>query len=67
MKNRKTRLAGVLGASLLLAACGTSGTNSSAPPGAQGFTPTKLEALKGLGEPEGKVNVLAWPSVAAAL
>ncbi|RSD21726.1 ABC transporter substrate-binding protein [Amycolatopsis eburnea] len=64
MKNRKTRLAGILGASLLLAACGTSGSNSSAPPGAQGFTPPKLEALKALGQPEGQLNVLAWPGYA---
>ncbi|WIY03278.1 ABC transporter substrate-binding protein [Amycolatopsis mongoliensis] len=64
MKNRKTRLAGLLGASLLLAACGTSGTSSSAPPGAQGFTPPKLEALKALGQPEGQLNVLAWPGYA---
>ncbi|WP_410590627.1 ABC transporter substrate-binding protein [Amycolatopsis sp. lyj-23] len=64
MKNRKTRLAGLLGASLLLAACGTSGTSSSAPPGGQGFTPPKLEALKALGQPEGQLNVLAWPGYA---
>ncbi|GHG35131.1 MULTISPECIES: ABC transporter substrate-binding protein [Amycolatopsis] len=64
MKNRKTRLAGVLGVSLLLAACGTSGSNSAAPPGAQGFTPPKLEALKALGQPEGQLNVLAWPGYA---
>ncbi len=64
MKNRKTRLAGLLGVSLLLAACGTSGTSSSAPPGAQGFTPPKLEALKALGQPEGQLNVLAWPGYA---
>ncbi len=64
MKNRKTRLAGIVGASLLLAACGTSGTSSSAPPGAQGFTPPKLEALKALGQPEGQLNVLAWPGYA---
>jgi putative spermidine/putrescine transport system substrate-binding protein len=64
MKNSKTRLAGLLGASLLVAACGTSGTSSSAPPGAQGFTPPKLEALKALGQPEGQLNVLAWPGYA---
>ncbi|MDS0134940.1 MULTISPECIES: ABC transporter substrate-binding protein [unclassified Amycolatopsis] len=64
MKNRKTRLAGLIGASLLLAACGTSGSNSAAPPGAQGFTPPKLEALKALGQPEGQLNVLAWPGYA---
>ncbi len=64
MKNRKTRLAALLGASLLLAACGTSGSNSAAPPGAQGFTPPKLEAMKALGQPEGQLNVLAWPGYA---
>jgi putative spermidine/putrescine transport system substrate-binding protein len=64
MKNRKTRLAGILGAGLLVAACGTSGSNSAAPPGAQGFTPPKLEALKALGQPEGQLNVLAWPGYA---
>src|SRR3954471_15279773 len=64
MKNRKTRLAGIFGASLLLAACGTSGSNSAAPPGAQGFTPPKLAALKALGQPEGQLNVLAWPGYA---
>ncbi|MCR6486621.1 ABC transporter substrate-binding protein [Amycolatopsis sp. OK19-0408] len=64
MKNRKTRLAGLLGASLLLAACGTSGSNSAAPPGAQGFTPPKLEAMKALGQGEGQLNVLAWPGYA---
>ena len=64
MKNRKTRLAGILGVSLLVAACGTSGSNSAAPPGAQGFTPPKLEALKALGQPEGQLNVLAWPGYA---
>ncbi|WP_328646157.1 ABC transporter substrate-binding protein [Amycolatopsis sp. NBC_00348] len=64
MKNRKTRLAGIVGAGLLVAACGTSGTSASAPPGAQGFTPPKLEALKALGQPEGQLNVLAWPGYA---
>jgi putative spermidine/putrescine transport system substrate-binding protein len=63
MKNRKTRLAGLLGASLLVAACGTSGSNS-APPGAQGFTPPSLPALSALGQPEGALNVLAWPGYA---
>ncbi|WSJ76435.1 ABC transporter substrate-binding protein [Amycolatopsis sp. NBC_01307] len=47
-----------------MAACGTSGTSASAPPGAQGFTPPKLEALKALGQPEGQLNVLAWPGYA---
>ena len=64
MKNRKTRLAGLLGVSLLVAACGTTGSSSAPPPGAQGFTPPKLEALKALGTPEGQLNVLAWPGYA---
>ncbi|MEV4602264.1 ABC transporter substrate-binding protein [Amycolatopsis sp. NPDC049253] len=66
MKNRKTLLAGLCGVSLLLAACGTSGSDSSAgsAPGAQGFTPPKLAALTQLGQPEGQLNVLAWPGYA---
>ncbi|MBN9744883.1 MULTISPECIES: ABC transporter substrate-binding protein [Amycolatopsis] len=66
MKNRKTLLAGLCGVSLLLAACGTSGSDSKAgsAPGAQGFTPPKLNALTQLGQPEGQLNVLAWPGYA---
>ncbi|WP_410661444.1 ABC transporter substrate-binding protein [Amycolatopsis sp. lyj-112] len=65
MKNRKLALAGLLGAGLLVAACGTSGSNSTAAaPGGQGFTPPKLDALAQLGQPEGEVNVLAWPGYA---
>ncbi|MEV6904156.1 ABC transporter substrate-binding protein [Amycolatopsis sp. NPDC051372] len=66
MKNRKTLLAGLCGVSLLLAACGTSGSDSNAgsAPGAQGFTPPKLAALTQLGQPEGQLNVLAWPGYA---
>ncbi|QWF79526.1 ABC transporter substrate-binding protein [Amycolatopsis sp. CA-230715] len=65
MKNRKLAVAGLLGAGLLLAACGTSGSgSSSAPPGAQGFTPPTLEPLGQLGQPEGALNVLAWPGYA---
>ncbi|WP_410663173.1 ABC transporter substrate-binding protein [Amycolatopsis sp. lyj-84] len=65
MKNRKLALAGLLGAGLLVAACGTSGSNSTAAaPGGQGFTPPKLDALAQLGQPEGQVNVLAWPGYA---
>ncbi|MGW4483394.1 ABC transporter substrate-binding protein [Amycolatopsis sp. NPDC004368] len=66
MKNRKTLLAGLCGVSLLLAACGTSGSDSStgSAPGAQGFTPPKLAALTQLGQPEGQLNVLAWPGYA---
>ncbi|WP_326568559.1 ABC transporter substrate-binding protein [Amycolatopsis rhabdoformis] len=66
MKNRKTLLAGLCGVSLLLAACGTSGSdsNTGSAPGAQGFTPPKLAALTQLGQPEGQLNVLAWPGYA---
>ncbi|WP_344859138.1 ABC transporter substrate-binding protein [Amycolatopsis ultiminotia] len=66
MKNRKTLLAGLCGVSLLLAACGTSGSDSAtgSAPGAQGFTPPKLAALTQLGQPEGQLNVLAWPGYA---
>jgi len=47
---------------LALTACGggsTGGTTAVATQG--GFTPPKLAALDKLGEPEGEVNVLAWP------
>jgi putative spermidine/putrescine transport system substrate-binding protein len=55
----------LFGACLLLAACGTSGSGSTgAAPGAQGFTPPKLDALSALGQPEGTLNVLAWPGYA---
>jgi putative spermidine/putrescine transport system substrate-binding protein len=65
MKNRKLALAGLLGAGLLVAACGTSGSSSTAAaPGGQGFTPPELDALAQLGQPEGQVNVLAWPGYA---
>ncbi len=49
-------------AALALAACGggTSGGGTSSG-GQGGFTPPKLAALDKLGEPEGEVNVLAWP------
>ncbi|WP_328606655.1 ABC transporter substrate-binding protein [Amycolatopsis sp. NBC_00345] len=66
MKNRKTLLVGLCGVSLLLAACGTASNSSSSgsAPGAQGFTPPKLSALTELGQPEGQLNVLAWPGYA---
>ncbi|MFF0147084.1 putative spermidine/putrescine transport system substrate-binding protein [Amycolatopsis sulphurea] len=65
MKNRKTLFAGLCGVSLLLAACGTSGSDSAgSAPGAQGFTPPKLAALTQLGQAEGQLNVLAWPGYA---
>jgi putative spermidine/putrescine transport system substrate-binding protein len=48
-------------ATLSLAACGGGGGGSAAGDKTGGFTPPKLEALKALGDPEGEVNVLAWP------
>jgi putative spermidine/putrescine transport system substrate-binding protein len=59
----KTRLAGLLAGMALLAACGTS-SPSSAPAGSQGFTPPDLKPLSQLGQPEGALNVLAWPGYA---
>ena len=49
-------------AALTLAACGgSSGSGTKADATQGGFTPPKLSALSALGEPEGEVNVLAWP------
>ena len=70
MRNRKLLLAGVLCAALLAAACGTSsgggggGGAGSTAPNPQGFTPPNLPALEKLGQPEGQLNVLAWPGYA---
>jgi putative spermidine/putrescine transport system substrate-binding protein len=47
-------------ATLSLTACGGGGGDKSADEQG-GFTPPKLEALQELGDPEGEVNVLAWP------
>ena len=48
-----------------VAACGTSSTSSSpGAPGGQGFQPPKLPALAQLGQPEGRLNILAWPGYA---
>nr|WP_284289216.1 hypothetical protein [Angustibacter aerolatus] len=48
---------------LALAACGGSDAGSGAKAAATqgGFTPPKAQALQALGQPEGEVNVLAWP------
>jgi putative spermidine/putrescine transport system substrate-binding protein len=48
-------------ATLSLSACGGGGGGESSTDGPGGFTPPKLAALEELGEPEGEVNVLAWP------
>jgi putative spermidine/putrescine transport system substrate-binding protein len=54
----------LLGASLLIAACGTESGDGGETPGSQGFTPPDLPALEKLGTPEGALNVLAWPGYA---
>jgi putative spermidine/putrescine transport system substrate-binding protein len=68
MRSRKAvRLAGLLAGVLvtsLVAACGTSSGGGGGTPGAQGFTPPKLPELRQLGQPEGALNVLAWPGYA---
>ncbi len=50
-------------AALALAACGgdDSGSGAKADAAQGGFTPPKLTALSALGQPEGEVDVLAWP------
>ncbi len=45
---------------LALSGCGSDG-GSSGSSGSGGFTAPDLEPLKELGDPEGQVNVLAWP------
>ncbi len=47
---------------LAVAGCSSSGGSSSTSSG--GFTPPDIQAQTELGEPEGEVNVLAWPGYA---
>ncbi|KAA9152847.1 ABC transporter substrate-binding protein [Amycolatopsis acidicola] len=65
MRNSRTLrlLAGLVCVGTAIAACGTSSTSSSNAGGA-GFTPPKLEPMAQLGQPEGALNVLAWPGYA---
>lgn len=65
MRNRKkmSLLAGVLAATTAVAACGTAGSSNSTP-GGHGFQPPALPALDALSQPEGELNVLAWPGYA---
>jgi putative spermidine/putrescine transport system substrate-binding protein len=65
MRNSRTLrlIAGLMCAGTAVAACGTSSTSSSSA-GGQGFTPPKLEAMSQLGQPEGALNILAWPGYA---
>ncbi|MFC4585581.1 ABC transporter substrate-binding protein [Sphaerisporangium corydalis] len=64
---RPTRLV-IAAAALALAtaACGgsTGGGGGASAPGATGFTPPKIEALKSLGASEGQVNLVAWAGYA---
>ncbi|PRX44140.1 putative spermidine/putrescine transport system substrate-binding protein [Prauserella shujinwangii] len=67
MNKRKTvrLLAGLACVGTVLASCGTTGGDSSqGAPGGQGFQPPDLAALETLGEPEGQLNILAWPGYA---
>jgi putative spermidine/putrescine transport system substrate-binding protein len=58
-------------ASVLLVAaagCGTDsggdGSGGDAAPGSEGFTPPDVTMAKEIGDPEGQVNILAWPGYA---
>jgi putative spermidine/putrescine transport system substrate-binding protein len=67
MRNRRpTLLTAVAAAALVVAACGTSDddSESSDDPGSGGFEAPDLEPLDEVGEPEGELNVLAWPGYA---
>lgn len=71
MSRRSTRaaLGAVATASLLVltSACGTSSGGdggSDAAPGASGFTPPDVPMAESIGDPEGEVDILAWPGYA---
>ncbi|HYJ66331.1 MAG TPA: ABC transporter substrate-binding protein [Nocardioidaceae bacterium] len=68
MRKRHPTLLAAVSAAVLLAgaACGTSSDDesSSDDPGSGGFQPPDLPALDEVGEPEGELNVLAWPGYA---
>ncbi|MFC0434505.1 ABC transporter substrate-binding protein [Kutzneria buriramensis] len=63
-RRNKALLTGLLAATLALTACGTAGGNPVPSVGYQGFTPPSLPALGRLGQPEGRLSVLAWPGYA---
>jgi putative spermidine/putrescine transport system substrate-binding protein len=66
-KRHPTLLAAVSAAALIAAAaCGTSSDDESSggDPGSGGFEAPDLPALDKVGEPEGELNVLAWPGYA---
>src|SRR4051812_49160997 len=68
----RTRLRRIQGGALLgvaalvlVAGCGSSsGSDGTATPGSQGFTPPDLPMQQSMGKTEGKVNILAWPGYA---
>ena len=60
-RNRSVLVAAGAVVALALTACGGSTGGTTAAPTQGGFVPPKLAALDQLGEPEGEVNVLAWP------
>ncbi|WP_116045077.1 ABC transporter substrate-binding protein [Amycolatopsis palatopharyngis] len=58
-------LAGLVCAGTAVAACGTASEDGSqAAQAGAGFQPPALEAMTELGEPEGELNILAWPGYA---
>jgi putative spermidine/putrescine transport system substrate-binding protein len=64
---RKTRIVAACAALTLAAACGTSddgGDDGGGGTGPGGFSAPDLPMLEELGEPEGEVNILAWPGYA---
>jgi putative spermidine/putrescine transport system substrate-binding protein len=70
-RRRAGALVGLAALALATAGCGTSNGPSSgpssggaAPSAAGGFAPPSLPALAQLGQPEGQLNVLAWPGYA---
>ena len=64
---RTTRITAACAALILAAACGTSdddGDDGGGGDGPGGFSAPDLPQLEELGEPEGEVNILAWPGYA---
>jgi len=70
-RRRAGALVGLAVLALATAGCGTSNgpasgpsSGGAAPSAAGGFAPPSLPALAQLGQPEGQLNVLAWPGYA---
>src|SRR5262245_21799563 len=62
---RTGTIAGIVGAALLVAGCGTSSDNSSSEqPGSSGFHAPDIPVATAVGDGEGELNVLAWPGYA---